>query len=229
MNAIIVTIKSSISVDINYNYDCGVRSMSALAKRSTDDLTSLNTGRDRRQYQRIGLILTGRFLYEGDEYSLQTTDISCGGATIISAEQPPIDARIVCYFDNLGRVNAHIVRHSEAGFSVAFDASARKRDKLADQLIWLLNADSMTLPEAREADRKLEASAALVEREDGTTLHCRLLDISFTGASFESQNGLPMVGEFVSAGKLYGEVVRVTPGEFAIRFVHEPKEEIGDA
>ena len=206
-----------------------VRSMSALAKRSTDDLTSLNTGRDRRQYQRIGLKLDGRFLFADRECELETTDISCGGATVIASEQPPIDARIVCYFDNLGRVNAHVVRHTETGFSVAFDASARKRDKLADQLIWLLNADSVELPEERDAPRALEASAAIVEREDGTTLDCRLIDISFTGASFESQNGLPMVGEFVSAGKLYGEVVRVTPGEFAVRFVHAPKEEIGDA
>ena len=202
--------------------------MSALAKRTLDTPKALALGRDRRRHRRIDLTLKGRFLWGDGDYPLETSDISCGGATIISAIEPPIGQLIVCYFDDFGRVNARVVRHGDLGFSVAFETSSRKRDKLADRLVWLLNAESLDLPDERDADRKTDVSSAIVSREDGSSLNCRLIDISFTGASFESKHGLPLVGEFVSAGKLYGEVVRVTPGEFAIRFLQHTIVEIDE-
>ncbi|MEL7545600.1 MAG: PilZ domain-containing protein [Pseudomonadota bacterium] len=200
--------------------------MSAMAKQASDESLALNTNKDRRRYQRVELNLTGRFLYDEGDFDLITTDISCGGATIQSTAQPPLGHLIVCYFDELGRVNARVVRHNETGFSVSFEASPRKRDKLADRLIWLLNVDAFALEDERDAPRKLDASAAMVLREDGEALPCRVIDISLTGASFESMDGSPMVGETVSAGKLQGEVVRVTPGEFAIRFMHKTASEV---
>jgi hypothetical protein len=47
-----------------------------------------------------------------------------------------------------------------------------------------------------------------------------MLDISLTGASFETETRPPMIGEIVVAGNIRGEVVRASGNSFAIRYLH---------
>lgn len=193
--------------------------MSAAPHSQLSPATRLRPKPDRRRHHRVELRLGGRFLHDGVDHSLQTIDVSCGGAHVLSAVMPAIGERIICYFDDLGRVSGEVVRHLEDGFALFFEASAHKRDKLADRLIWLINHKRYDLKDERSAPRKAKGGPALITRSDGSKLQCRVIDISMTGAAFEHDGPIPLVGERVRSGKIIGEVVRSVSGEFAIRFL----------
>ncbi len=194
--------------------------MTALQPASGAKMTEASPRKDKRRNHRVQLRTGGRFLNENSEdHGLLTVNISCGGALVISTHQPEIDARIVCYIDDLGRVSAQVVRRTSDGFAMKFQTSQRKRDKLADKLTWLINRDRLGLKEERKAPRYATRGPAIVVREDGREVQCRVVDISLTGASFETEGPAPFVGEPVKAGNLAGEVVRRTRTGFAIRYI----------
>ncbi len=165
--------------------------------------------RDRRSFKRVELRLTGRFL----------TDHSEDHALILSPVPPESGQQIVCYFDDLGRVVAQVVRRTSDGFAVHFNTSTLKRDKLADRLTWLLNKDTLGLEEDRGATRYAATGQAIVILQDGSQLQCRLTDISLTGAAFEALGTPPYVGDRVHTGNLLAEVVRVAGKKFAVRYL----------
>lgn len=180
--------------------------------------------RDRRGFKRVELKLTGRFLIgDSQDHVLSTADISCDGAFIVSSERPDLDEQVVCYFDEVGRVVANVVRVSPEGFAVRFHTSPHKRDKLADRLTWLINRDKLGLEEERGEARYRASGEAIVNRADGGQLKCSVTDISLTGAAFETTGKPPFVGERVTVGNLVAEVVRVTGNKFAVRYVHGQK------
>jgi hypothetical protein len=179
-----------------------------------------NPRRDRRSYKRVELRLTGRYLLgESDDRELLTSNVSCDGALILSQSPPDSGEQIVCYFDDLGRVVADVVRMAPGGFAVRFQTSTLKRDKLADRLTWLLNKDTLGLAEDRAAARFSATGQAVVILSDGTQLQCRLTDISLTGAAFEALGTTPFVGDRVRTGNLPAEVVRVAGKKFAVRYL----------
>jgi hypothetical protein len=182
--------------------------------------TGATPKRDRRSYKRVELRLTGRFLTsESDDRELLTSNVSCDGAHILSSVPPDSGQSIVCYFDDLGRVVAEVVRMAPGGFAVRFQTSVLKRDKLADRLTWLINKDTLGLDEDRAATRYAASGQAVVILSDGTQLQCRLTDISLTGAAFEALGTSPFVGDRVHTGNLPAEVVRVAGKKFAVRYL----------
>lgn len=161
---------------------------------------------------------------DGADHTFLTENVSCGGATFEAASIPAIGSKIVCYFDELGRVACEVVRKTEAGFAVSYQTPQHKKDKLADRLVWLLNYKKYDLEDERASPRKATGGPALVTRSNGTKLQCRVIDISLTGAAFEFDGPVPIVGEHVRVGSLRGAVVRAVTGEFAIRFLHPKKD-----
>jgi len=194
----------------------------ALEKPPTGQVNG-RTKPDRRRHYRVSLKLNGRFLHEGSDHTFLTHNISCGGACVESAAIPAIGSRVVCYFDDLGRVSGEVTREIENGFAIAFQTPQHKKDKLADRLVWLLNQKEYDLEDERSAPRKATGGPALITRSNGTQLQCRVIDISLSGAAFEFDGPVPIVGENVRVGSLTGEVVRAVSGEFAIRFLHKKK------
>ena len=197
--------------------------MSAALQKSQLKAVAIRTKPDRRLHKRVELVLNGRFLHEGADHTFITANVSCGGAVVKAHAIPHVGAPVVCYFDDLGRVSGQVARHTEDGFAVEFKTSKHKKDKLSDRLIWLLNHKKYELADERSAPRKAGGGPALVTRANGTKLQCRVIDISLTGAAFEFDGPVPIVGEHVRVGTLRGEVVRAVQGEFAIRFIHPKK------
>ncbi len=188
-------------------------------KQSSASKTA-NSASDRRKHKRVHMRLAGRFLNgESEDHSLVTENLSCSGAMIESTSPPPDNTPIVCYFDDIGRVAATVIRSTANGFAVAFSTSSHKRDKLADRLTWLVNKDELNLSDDRETKRFDAGGPALVVLKDGRQLQCRVVDISLAGASFETDGGSPKMGEEIVAGNLRGEVVRVEENSFAIRYI----------
>lgn len=197
--------------------------MSVALKKTANGQVNGRAKPDRRRHYRVSLKLNGRFLHEGSDHTFLTQNISCGGASIESMAIPSVGTRVVCYFDDLGRVSGEVIRQTETGFAISFQTPQHKKDKLADRLVWLLNYKKYDLADERSAPRKAAGGPALISRANGTKLQCRVIDISLTGAAFEFDGPVPVVGEHVRVGTLQGEVVRAVSGEFAIRFLHPKK------
>ena len=197
--------------------------MNLPVRKEDRDQPNVRQKPDRRRHQRVELRLSGRFMSDGADHTFLTDNVSCGGANLEAAAVPAIGSKIVCYFDELGRVAGDVVRPTENGFAVQFNTPQHKKDKLADRLVWLLNYKKYDLVDERAAPRKATGGPALITRANGTKLQCRVIDISLTGAAFEFDGPVPIVGEHVRVGSLRGAVVRAVTGEFAIRFIHPKK------
>ena len=196
--------------------------MQPVAKPKVHAIKRTEQKKDRRANVRVDLSLNGRFLGNGvDDHSVLTRNISCGGAELIANMCPEVNSEVICYLDDLGRVEAEVVRPTKQGFAVRFKVSPRKRDKIADRLTWLANYKQLGLDDEREAPRYAGGGPALVKRADGRVLQCRTIDISLAGAAFEADGPAPPVGEIVHVGNLTGEVVRTMRNGFAIRYLHD--------
>ena len=183
-------------------------------------LARTETAKDRRLNKRVQLALGGRFLMDGaDDLSLVVVNISCGGAAFRADVKPSTGARIVCYLDDLGRLEAEVIRPTDDGFAVRFLSTAHKLGKIADRLTWLCNYKQLGLSDERVAPRHAGGGPALVTRADGRVIQCRTIDISLTGAAFTADGPAPHVGEIVTVGSLTGEVVRTLRSGFAIRYI----------
>ncbi|MEO9969203.1 MAG: PilZ domain-containing protein [Hyphomonadaceae bacterium] len=176
--------------------------------------------KDHRVHRRVEIGLHGRFLNDqSEEHSLLTINISCGGALVKSPSRPAVDSQVVVYLDELGRVAGTVVRHTEDGYALHFHTTQTKRDKLADKLIWLSNCERLGLVEERGAQRFAAEGPALIVRQDGRQLQCRVVDISLTGAGFIAEGPPPMIGEIVETGTVSAEVVRSVGQNFGVRFI----------
>lgn len=199
--------------------------MQSSIKPKVQPLMRADLRKDRRANVRVQLALNGRFLGDGSEdHGLLTRNISCGGAEIIANVRPDVESSLICYLDDLGRLEAEVVRQTAQGFAVKFNITPRKRDKIADRLTWLVNYKQLGLTDEREAPRYAGGGPALVTRQDGRVIQCRTIDISLSGAAFEADGPAPSVGEIVTIGNLRGEVVRTLRNGFAIRYIHRNEE-----
>lgn len=194
--------------------------MGALAQDNTAIKVKPRLQKDHRRHRRAALKLHGRFLNaNNEEHSFQTANVSCGGARLHARFIPNIGDQLVCYFDEIGRIVGNVVRHIEGGFAISFEVGQLKRDRIADKLTWLVNKDRLGLEEERGAQRFNAEGPAIVVRQDGRRIQCRVVDISLTGAGFECEGARPLIGEIVSVGNISAEVMRSTHKGFGVRFI----------
>ena len=111
-----------------------------------------------------------------------------------------------------------IVRVTPTGFSMTVEASARKRDKLADQLTWLANRHILGLPEDRRHERVIPTNPfTTVTMPTGDKLPVRVIDISLSGAAIAGASGVKL-GDVVQVSRTMGRVVRMLDKGFAVEF-----------
>jgi PilZ domain len=88
---------------------------------------------ERRAFARTPLRLRGRYMLEdGREFPCETLDISPIGIGIRGFAAGAIGDRVVAYFDELGRVEGHIVRRAPTWFAIDIMATSRKLERLAE-------------------------------------------------------------------------------------------------
>jgi PilZ domain len=174
---------------------------------------------DRRRHRRVPLVMLGRYMLASrQEYPCQSVDISPGGLALITPVRGLIGERIVIYLETIGRIEGQIVRHTEHGLALAMTATIRKRDKLASQLTWLCNRQSLGLPEDRRHERIAPRHAAVaVKLADARETTGRLIDISLSGAAL-TLGQQPALGSAITLGRTSGRVVRHFEGGIAVEF-----------
>lgn len=187
-------------------------------------------GAERRRHQRVAVALLGRYmLSDRQEYPCQSIDMSPGGLAVVAPVLGAIGERVVCYLEQIGRVEGLVTRQYQHGFALGYNVPLIKREKWADQLTWLANRQALGMPEDRRHGRitpkQLRTTMVL---PDGTTLAVRLLDISISGAAIISDLR-PALGSGITLGSTTGKVVRAFGNGVGVQFdTPLPAEEFGE-
>ena len=185
---------------------------------------------ERRRHQRVGVVLLGRYmLSDRHEYPCQSIDMSPGGLAIVAPVLGEIGERVVCYLEQIGRVEGTIARHFQHGFALGFSVPLIKREKWADQLTWLANRAALGMPEDRRHGRIVPKHLrTTLIMPDGQEMHVRLLDVSISGAAIITDIRPPL-GSQVMLGKTAGRVVRSFGNGVGIQFSTQlPADEFGE-
>jgi hypothetical protein len=174
---------------------------------------------ERRRHARVKIAVLGRYMLEDRrEFPCQTIDISVGGLSLTAPVRGALGERVVCYFDALGRIEGHIVRHLEFGFAMTATMPATKREKLVNQLTWLANRKVLGLPEDRRHERIVPNDVnTLIRLPDGSQIAAKIVDISVSGAAVTSTAQAPM-GTMLHIGKRPARVVRCFDHGMALEF-----------
>ena len=175
--------------------------------------------RDRRVNQRAKISVLGRYMLPSRrEFPCQTIDMSPGGLALAAPVKGDIGDRIIVYLDTLGRVEGKIVRHLDDGFAMALTVTLAKRDKLGDQLTWVLNRQTLGLPEDRRHERIApRISSSTMKLVDGREYRVKIIDISLSGVALKTDYQ-PALFDIVTIGDTAGRVVRHFTGGIAIEF-----------
>lgn len=174
---------------------------------------------DRRRFQRARIPLLGRFMRQNrEEYPCQITNASAGGLAVKAIVEVALNEHIVLYIDTLGRIEGDVVRTYSDGFGLRLNASEYKREKIANQLTWLVNRDKLSSIDDRQHDRFVpRKSKAKLQMADGTTTDCMVVDVSLGGAAVLAEPQ-PAIGDLVTLGLTRGQVVRHSGNISSIQF-----------
>lgn len=180
-----------------------------------------------RRFRRVTLPLDGRFLGAAEtEHACRVVDVSPGGARVESDHKPHPGALTVIAIDQFGHLEAEVVRRVEDGFCVRWLAGPRRRERLAELLVWRYNAPRLGLEDDRKGARDKRRGQANVQFGNGVQVKAQVVDVSATGICFRS-GYKPRVGMTAKLGRLSGEVSRTLPDGFAVRF--DPPQDREDA
>lgn len=179
---------------------------------------------DRRRFRRLELVIGGRLMEpDGVEHDCRTLDISPGDARIASTLRAYPGEEIIIYLKDIGRVKSQVVRLLEENtFAVKFEASAHKRERIAEQLTVLANPSS-GVEEERRHIRHDGAGLTEIELEDGALLLCEIIDFSLVGVAVRTTKPRPLIGAWVKIGAQYARVSRYIDGGFAMDFAMKPR------
>lgn len=175
---------------------------------------------DRRRHPRFQVALLGRFMRANkQEYPGKLSDLSIGGAAIMSPIEPEMGERIVAFFDQIGVIEGLVTRQFEGGFAIQLTATQHKREKLAAQITWLINRHELSSAEDRRHERIAVAhKLTAVKLPDGTAIEARLLDLSLSGASLGT-TARPPINSEIFVGKLPARVMRHHDTGIGVQFV----------
>ena len=179
-----------------------------------------NFNGDLRRHRRVPLELAGRFMRASrTEYTCVLKDISVGGASVMCENSIDVGERVVAYFDHLGGLEGTVTRASPSGFAFQFKVSEHKREKLAAQIMWLLNRDDFPDELGRMHERVPTTGRKTSLRfDDGMVIDVELLDISVAGASVRTP-ARPAIGEEVVIAKIRSVVRRHHPDGLGLQFL----------
>ncbi len=175
---------------------------------------------DRRRHRRVQWAVRVRGLSaDGEEFECTTVDVCAGGLRINLARPLEKGENLVLYIDEIGRVEGVVTRVlNEIGYAVEFKLTPRKRDKIADQLTWIINRDRLGLSDERETERRAAGGQVVATFGDGVSTTCAVVDVSIFGVALRTSGPRPMIGDRVMVGERAGTCVRYIEDGFAVDF-----------
>jgi PilZ domain len=177
-------------------------------------------GPERRRHCRVKVRLGGKFMLEDRrEFPCVTIDISPGGIAFAAEESAGLGETVVAYLGQIGRVQGIVRRQFDGGFAISMKLPPLKREKLAEQLTWLINRRRLGLPEDRRHERiQARHPHTTLTLPSGRECLAKIIDFSRSGAAL-SVAATPDTGAAVTVGLTRADVVRLFPGGVAVEFV----------
>jgi hypothetical protein len=174
---------------------------------------------EQRRFARVKLAVLGRYMLEDRrEFPCQTIDISVGGLALTAPVRGATGERIIAYFDTLGRIEGHVVRHFDRGFAMTAVMPPAKREKMVNQLTWLANRNALGMTEDRGHERIVPHQVETTIRlPDGGAFTARIVDISVSGAAIACEKKAP-IGAMLHIGRRPARVVRCLDHGMAVEF-----------
>lgn len=166
---------------------------------------------------RLPVELPGRVMFS-DRVEMPCLAVSISNLEFeaVSPKAGAIGERVVCYFEDIQRVEGEITQISEGGFVARIVTPPGSRDKTAARIRWAL--EKGTRKDNREAVR-IEPVHKSVELKIGEDIvKSRLIDVSVNGAAVVTSQR-PEVGSSVTVGHTRANVVRHTDLGIAVKFV----------
>lgn len=182
-------------------------------------LSSAIESQEERRFQRVPVVLTGRYMLESySEYPCQTVNMSPGDMTLTAPVKARAGEKVVVYLDEMGRLTGVALRQTETGFIVIMNLPLFKRDKLADQITWFANRHLFK----SEADRRHHRVVPMMQRAlmrfpNGREIIVKILDISLSGAGVETELR-PEIGSSIFLGSKRAVIVRHYDSGFGAEF-----------
>jgi len=175
---------------------------------------------EERQFSRVTISVQGRFMRaDHSEHDCIVDAMSPFDAVITCGTRPETGERIVAYVDYIGRIEGKVTEAGPRTFTIALNATDRKRDKLSAQLTWLANKHELALPEDRRHERVSPSNpVSEIRLDDGRRYPCRIIDLSVSGAAVEI-DVRPAFGTMVLLGNMRGRVVRHFQEGIAMEFM----------
>jgi PilZ domain len=195
-----------------------VLSPSLIRERATAIVRPAN--RDLRRHRRVPLELGGRFMRSNrEEFPCTLKDISVGGAFVTTSGGVETGERIVAYFEHVGGFDGVVSRVTSDGFAFLYKVSDHKREKLAAQIMWLLNRVDYPDELGRQHERVgTSGRRTLLRFDDGMIIDAELLDLSVSGASVRTP-ARPAIGEELVIGKIRSIVRRHHADGIGLQFL----------
>ncbi len=175
---------------------------------------------ERRRHRRVAWSVRVRGLTsDGSEFTAHTIDVCAGGIRINLARPLAEGEPLVLYIDEIGRVEGVVSRVlPEFGYAIEFRVPPRKRDKIGDQLTWMINRERLGLTDEREAERRLGRGEIVATYGGGVVIACTVIDVSIFGVALKTSGPRPLIGERVTMGERSGTCIRYIDGGFAVDF-----------
>jgi hypothetical protein len=175
--------------------------------------------RDTRRHWRVPIDVLGKYMLEnGQEFACQAVDMSPGGLSLKARVPGRVGERVIIYLEQIGRVEGSIARLAPGGFAINFETSARKREKLAEQLTWMANRYALGIAEDRRHWRIVPRNPrTMITLPDGGKLPVDIIDVSLSGAAFSSRVKLEQ-GLNILLGSTPARIVWVTDNGVAAEF-----------
>jgi hypothetical protein len=152
------------------------------------------------------------------ERACATIDLAACGVAVECRDRGQIGEHIVAYIDQLGCMDGEIARQLQNGFAFKITAPARKIEKLAARIAWLVQRDMFGAPDNRRQERvEAEGGQITVTTPDGEEHFATLIDVSSEGAAM-SVAIAPPIGAPLTVGQRQARVVRHFAGGVAVKF-----------
>jgi hypothetical protein len=178
---------------------------------------------EKRLHRRFELALGGRFMRaDKAEHPCSILDVSVGGIALAhdggASAAPMQGENIIAYIDQLGGLEGPVVRIWAGGFAFKLNATQHKREKLASQVTWILNAADLAGAAARRHERvAITDRSATLTVSGAVGVPCVILDVSLSGASLACKVR-PETGSEVWLDRLRAFVVRHHAEGIGIQF-----------
>ena len=149
---------------------------------------------------------------------LQPPDSLGGRVALMSPVDVEAGERIVAYFDQFGGIEGTVARTFEGGFAIRL-ATQHKREKLAAQIMWLINRHELSSAEDRRHERiPIGNKLTSLKLAEGIVVDVRVIDISLSGASIAT-TARPAFGAELLLGKHRVRVMRHHDNGIGVQFI----------